>query len=77
MKNNCEGTRKMEIKNKEKTLLSINDFCEYVGLGKTKARQLLSNPQCKYVVRIGRRVFVHKELFDEEIRKCAKYQIKM
>ena len=51
----------------DKTLLSIDEFCSYVGIGKTKARELISNPCCKYVVRIGRRVFVHKELFDEEL----------
>ena len=48
----------------EKTLLSVSEFCVYVGIGKTKAREMLANPCCKYVVRIGRRVFVHKELFD-------------
>ena len=27
-----------------KTLLSIEEFCDYVGIGKTKARELVSNP---------------------------------
>ncbi len=57
----------------EKKLMTIGEFCEYVGIGKTKARELISNPCCKYVVRIGRRVYVHKELFDEELRKNAKF----
>mgnify|MGYP002561509347 CR=1 FL=1 len=48
----------------EKTLLTVDEFCQYVGIGKTKARELISNPCCKYVVRIGRRVFIHKELFN-------------
>ena len=61
----------------DKTLLSIDEFCSYVGIGKTKAREMISNPCCKYVVRIGRRVFVHKELFDEELKKNAKYQLTM
>ena len=30
---------------------------------------------CKYAVRIGRKVFVHKELFDEELKKSAKFQL--
>lgn len=63
--------------NVEKKLLTINEFCEYVGIGKTKAREMISNPNCKYTVRIGRRVFVHKELFDEELKKNAKYQLTM
>ena len=61
----------------EKTLLSVSEFCVYVGIGKTKAREMLANPCCKYVVRIGRRVFVHKELFDGELRKSAKFQLIM
>ena len=61
----------------EKKLMTIAEFCEYVGIGKTKASELISNPCCKYVVRIGRRVYVHKELFDEELRKNAKFQLTM
>lgn len=61
----------------EKKLMTIDEFCKYVGIGKTKARKLTSNPCCKYVVRIGRRVYVHKELFDEEIKKNAKFQLTM
>lgn len=64
----------MELK---KSLMTVDEFCEYIGIGKTKAREMLSNPCCKYVVRIGRRVFVHKELLDEELKKAAKYQLKM
>ena len=71
---NSKGGLKMEL---DKTLLSIDEFCSYVGIGKTKAREMISNPCCKYVVRIGRRVFVHKELFDEELKKNAKYQLTM
>ncbi len=61
----------------EKKLMTIDEFCKYVGIGKTKARELISNPCCKYVVRIGRRVYVHKELFDEELRKSARFQLTM
>lgn len=61
----------------KKNLMTVEEFCEYVGIGKTKAREMISNPCCKYVVRIGRRVFIHKELFDEELKKTAKYQLTM
>ena len=59
------------------SLLSVDEFCQYVGIGKTKAREMLANPCCKYAVRIGSRVFVHKELFDEEVKKSAKFQLTM
>ena len=61
----------------EKTLLSFNEFCSYTGIGKTKARELTKSPDCKFVVRIGRRVFIHKELFDAELKKNAKFQLRM
>ena len=59
----------------EKKLMTIDEFCKYVGIGKTNARELTANPCCKYAVRIGRKVFVHKELFDEELKKSAKFQL--
>jgi hypothetical protein len=68
-------TRKEKEMGCEKSLLSVDEFCQYVGIGKTKAREMLANPCCKYVVRIGRRVFVHKELLGEELKKSAKYQL--
>ena len=61
----------------EKTLLSVDEFAAYMGIGKTKARELISKPSCKYVVRIGRRILIHKELLDSELKKSAKFQLKM
>lgn len=61
----------------EKTLMSVDEFCNYAGIGKTKAREMISRPDCKYVVRIGRRVLIHKELFDAEAKKSAKFQLTM
>ena len=61
----------------EKTLLTVDEFCQYVRIGKTKARELIPNPCCKNVVRIGRRVFIHKELFDNELKRNAKFQLTM
>lgn len=72
-----KSTGKEEEMECEKSLLSVDEFCQYVGIGKTKAREMLANPCCKYAVRIGRRVFVHKELFDEEVKKSAKFQLTM
>ena len=42
-----------------------------------KRQELISKPCCKYVVRIGRRVFIHKELFDNELKRNAKFQLTM
>ena len=47
------------------------------NLRKTKAREIVSDPKYKFVVRIGSRVFVHKELLDAELKKNAKFQLTM
>ena len=59
----------------EKVLLSIKEVCEYTGWGMTKTRKILKRPESKFTVRVGNRLYVNKELFDEYLVKCAKYQI--
>lgn len=59
----------------EKALLSLKEFCEYTGWGKTKARELLNREDSTFTVRLGNRLYVNKKLFDEYLEKCAKYQI--
>lgn len=61
----------------DKPLLSVEEFCEYLGIGKTKAGEILRKPDCKFVVRIGRRVMIHRELLEVELKKNAKFQLKM
>lgn len=56
-------------------LMTFDEFCEYLKIGKTKGHELLKKPTCRYVVRIGRRVFIHKGLLDEELKKSAKYRL--
>lgn len=59
----------------EKVLLSIKEVCEYTGWGMTKIREILKRPESRFTVRVGNRLYVNKELFDEYLVKCAKYQI--
>lgn len=49
----------------EKALLNLKEFCEYLGIGQTKAREILNNPKTKYVIRIGNRLYVHKKKLDK------------
>ncbi len=69
----------MKLLNKEistdSPLMSFDDFCSYMGIGETKARELISKADCRYVVRIGRRVLIHKELLDAELAKAAKFRL--
>lgn len=42
-------------------LLNIAEFCDYLGIGETKARELLHDPKNGFTVRIGNRLYAHKE----------------
>ena len=47
-----------------RALLNVKEMCEYLGIGQTKARELLSNPANGFTVRIGNRLCVHKGRLD-------------
>lgn len=48
-----------------KALLNLDEFCTYLGIGKTKARELLHNPRNGFTVRIGNRLYAHKGNLDK------------
>lgn len=52
----------------EKALLSVKEFCDYVGIGKTYAYQVLKDPQCTFSFRIGTRVYANKKKLDERLK---------
>ena len=44
-----------------------------MGIGKTKARELLNNPKNRFTVRIGNRLYANKKLLDEWLEyQCKK-----
>ena len=49
---------KNRVKEKEiiPALLNIKEFCDYLGIGETKARELLHDPRNGFTVRIGNRL---------------------
>lgn len=51
----------------EKALLNLDEFCAYLGIGKTKARELLKSPLCTFSIRIGNRLYANKEKLDKWI----------
>ncbi|MCH5340684.1 MAG: helix-turn-helix domain-containing protein [Acetatifactor sp.] len=48
-----------------KALLSVKELCTYLGIGQTKARELLSDPANGFTVRIGNRLYAHKAKLDQ------------
>ncbi|MDI9241902.1 excisionase [Fusibacillus kribbianus] len=57
----------------ESPLMTFEEFLAYLKIGRTKGRELTRNPNYRFVVRIGRKVMVHKELLDDYLKKAAKY----
>lgn len=51
----------------DKRLLNIDEFCKYLGIGKTKARQLMTKTSNPFTIRIGNRLYANKILLDKWI----------
>lgn len=49
---------------RDKALLNVKELCDYLGIGQTKARELLANPKNGFTVRIGNRLYAHKGKLD-------------
>ena len=49
----------------EKALLSVKELYAYLGIGQTKARELLSDPKNGFTIRIGNRLYAHREKLDK------------
>ena len=54
----------MKTELETRALLNVKELCEYLGIGQTKARELLSNPTNGFTVRIGNRLYAHKGKLD-------------
>lgn len=61
----------------DKKLLNVKELCEYTGWGKTKIREILNRPNSTFTIKLGNRLYADKQLFDEYLNKCAKYQIRI
>ena len=58
----------------EKALLDINEFCDYLGIGETKARELLKKPRNGYSLKIGSKWYALKKRLDEWLLKqCDRF----
>ena len=61
-------------KQPEGILLDVKGFCNYLGIGQTKARELLRTPRNGYAMKIGSKWYVHKERLDAWLlEQCNKY----
>ena len=65
----------MNNKFENKLLLTIPEVMEYTGCGEKKVRQLLNDPKSTYTIRNGNKLYAHKELLEDFLKKCAKFQL--
>ena len=58
----------------ERALMNIKEFCNYLGIGETKARELLKIPRNGFSLKIGSKWYVHKKRLDAWLlTECDKY----
>lgn len=64
----------MNEKTNERALLTLKEFCDYLGIGMTKAREMIKEPRNGFAIKIGSKWFVHKERLDAWLlNECDKY----
>lgn len=51
----------------DKRLLNVKEFCAYLGIGQTKARELLTKTNNPFTVRLNGRLYANKILLDKWI----------
>ena len=49
----------------EKALLNLKEFCQYLGIGETKAREILTKTNNPFTIRIGNRLYANKIQLDK------------
>lgn len=49
----------------DKALLSVKEVCAYLGIGESKARELLTKTNNNFTVRLGGRVYANKVQLDK------------
>lgn len=77
----CDAIVKTELFNAEKILvdkklLNVKEFCAYLGIGQTKARELLIRTDNPYTVRLGGRLYANKILLDKWIDSISGNKVK-
>ncbi|WFR55048.1 helix-turn-helix domain-containing protein [Anaerocolumna sp. AGMB13025] len=57
-----------------KALLNLDEFCAYLGINKSKAREILDDSRNKFTVRIGNRLYAHKKKLDEWLEMQTEFR---
>lgn len=53
----------------QKVLMNISEIKDYLGIGETKIREILKDPNCNFSMKIGNRWYADKRLLDNWLTK--------
>lgn len=59
----------------EKALLNLKEFCQYLGIGETKAREILTKTNNPFTIRIGNRLYANKIQLDKWLSTISGNQV--
>ena len=60
----------------DKKLLNLKEFCQYLGIGQTKAREMMTKTNNPYTVRLNGRLYANKNLLDKWIDSISGNRVK-
>ena len=55
---------KQEVPIREKAYLTIDEAAAYFGIGTNKLREITSNPDCEFVIRVGAKRLIKRKKFE-------------
>ena len=70
MESKQNPTRKFQIPIWHKTNLSIEEAAAYSGISRDKLYEMTNKENCPFVLWIGNRRLIKREVFDEYIKKA-------
>jgi len=62
---------KYEVQIKDKVTLSIEEAAAYSGIGVNKIRELTKSPFCDFIICIGQKTLIKRELFEDYIKRAT------
>lgn len=68
--NTALPARRIEVPIWERSLLTVEEAALYSGIGRNKLRSLTDKDDCPFVLWIGRKRLIKREVLDEYIRQA-------
>lgn len=60
-----------EVPIKDKVTLTVDEAAAYSGIGVNKIRELTKSPFCDFVLFVGKKTLIKREMFEEYINRVT------